>query len=100
MIEAFLSQIKNTATYPLVLKGNDKHNFHNRINDHVIFPIVTALLHCAPQLEIIDLSYNEMKDRAATKLAELLNKCVNLKQLSLGSNSIGAEECLQIKKAL
>ena len=49
-----------------------------------------ALGQC-PSLAHLDLSYNDIDDEGAGRLAAALGQCPSLAHLNLGSNDIGAE---------
>jgi Ran GTPase-activating protein (RanGAP) involved in mRNA processing and transport len=92
----------NMATQPhnLIIKGNEKQNFHNRVKADSLFPIVTVMKPIALNITIIDLRYNDLQDDGATKLCDLISSATNLKELNLRSNSIGVQGAKNIRSAL
>jgi len=99
--QAILTQFNNSSpTMDLIIRGNDKINFHQRIQDTTLFPIVTALKPFAQQIIIIDLSYNQIQDDGANKLGDLIKDAISLKVLILKSNSIGPTGAKSLRKAL
>tara|TARA_B110000285_G_scaffold197807_1_gene229772 strand:- start:998 stop:1204 length:207 start_codon:yes stop_codon:yes gene_type:complete len=56
----------------IVIQGNDKHNFNNRIEDQSLVALVASLEQFAIYIEDIDLRYNEITDEGANALAELI----------------------------
>ena len=56
----------------IVIYGNDKHNFNNRIEDQALVALVASLEQFAIYIEDIDLRYNEITDEGANALAELI----------------------------
>ena len=67
----------------IVIQGNDKHNFNNRIDDQALVALVAALEQFAIHIEDIDLRYNELTDEGANALAELIQKSPRLLGLNL-----------------
>ena len=67
----------------IVIQGNDKHNFNNRIEDQALVALVASLEQFAIYIEDIDLRYNEITDEGANALAELIQKSPRLLGLNL-----------------
>ena len=75
----------------IVIQGNDKHNFNNRIEDQALVALVASLEQFAIYIEDIDLRYNEITDEGANALAELIQKSPRLLGLNLQGNKIKSE---------
>jgi Ran GTPase-activating protein (RanGAP) involved in mRNA processing and transport len=75
----------------IVIQGNDKHNFNNRIEDQSLVALVASLEQFAIYIEDIDLRYNEITDEGANALAELIQKSPRLLGLNLQGNKIKSE---------
>ena len=56
----------------IVIQGNDKLNFNNRINDQALIAICSTLEKYAIYIEDIDLRYNEITDLGAKSLGDLI----------------------------
>ena len=75
----------------IVIQGNDKHNFNNRVNDQMLVALCAALEQFAIYIEDIDLRYNEITDEGANALSELISKSPRLLGLNLQGNKIKSE---------
>lgn len=67
----------------IVIQGNDKLNFTNRVNDNALIAICSTLEKYAIYIEDIDLRYNEITDLGAKSLADLICKSQRLLGLNL-----------------
>jgi hypothetical protein len=56
----------------LVIRGNDKLNFNNRLTDHGLIAICSTLEKYAIYIEDIDLRYNDITDIGAKALGDLI----------------------------
>lgn len=87
---AFITYLEQTYNQndriELTMKGNDKINFNNRINDHTLIAICSALDKYAIYIEDIDLRYNEISDVGAKALGDLLCRSQRLLGLNLQGN--------------
>lgn len=75
----------------IVIQGNDKLNFNNRINDHQLIAICSTLEKYAIYIEDVDLRYNEITDIGAKALGDLISKSQRLQGLNLQGNRIKSE---------
>lgn len=84
---AFVRYLEETSeendAIEIVIQGNDKLNFTNRINDKALIAICQTLEKYAIYIEDIDLRYNEITDVGAKALAELISKSPRLLGLNL-----------------
>lgn len=67
----------------IVIQGNDKLNFTNRVSDKALIAICSTLEQYAVYIEDIDLRYNELTDIGAKALAELICRSQRLLGLNL-----------------
>lgn len=92
---AFLQYLDETAeeneSIDIVIHGNDKMNFTNRVGEIDIIAIAETLSDYAIYIEDIDLRYNEIGDEAAKALAMLISKAERLLGLNLQGNAIDIE---------
>jgi hypothetical protein len=58
----------------IVIQGNDKLNFNNRLNDEQVMALCSSLEPFAMFIEDIDLRYNEISDTGARYLGELISR--------------------------
>ena len=56
----------------IVIQGNEKLNFNNRLNDEHVMALCSSLEPFAMFIEDIDLRYNEISDTGARYLGELI----------------------------
>ena len=78
-----------------VKKLKEIHVFQNVIRLEGMISIVTALQEC-PDLEIVDVSDNYVKEKAAQEIGILIQKCKKLKSLNLSDCNMEKEENEQI----
>ena len=88
------------ANLDLILRGNDKLNFKNRVKDTDLLVITTHLTTYGHFIEHIDLRYNQITDEGASYLAKLLKICPNIVTLNLEGNDIKSDGATQIADAL
>ena len=75
---AFMNYLERTIddveTIVLEVRGNDKRNFNNRLDDQAVILLAAALEPFAFYIVDIDLRFNEITDDGALALAELISK--------------------------
>ena len=73
---AFVRYLEETVdendAIEIVIQGNDKLNFTNRVNDKALIAICSTLEKYAIYIEDIDLRYNEITDIGVKALADLI----------------------------
>lgn len=84
----------------VVIQGNDKQNFGNRLSDTGLIALCSALESFAIYIEDIDLRYNEITDEGAQALADLIAKSPRLLGLNLQGNQIKSEGAQYLAEAL
>tara|TARA_B110000503_G_scaffold121878_1_gene185890 strand:+ start:320 stop:616 length:297 start_codon:yes stop_codon:yes gene_type:complete len=84
----------------LIIPGNDKYNFTNRIDDEQLAVLCGTLRPVAIYIVDIDLRYNKITDGGAKALAELISKAPRLLGLNLQGNSIKSEGAQYLAEAL
>ena len=84
---AFIKYLEETYdendALEIVIQGNDKLNFTNRITDNHLIAICSTLDRYAIYIEDIDLRYNDITDIGAKALGDLVNKSRRLLGLNL-----------------
>ena len=75
--------VEDNEALEVVIQGNDKHNFNNRVNDAALIALCAALDQFAIFIEDIDLRYNEITDEGAQALGDLISKSPRLLGLNL-----------------
>lgn len=92
---AFEKYLEETAdendALEIVIQGNDKLNFSNRVTDEALIAICATLSQYAIYIEDIDLRYNEITDNGAKALGDLISKSPRLLGLNLQGNRIKSE---------
>lgn len=84
----------------LIIKGNDKYNFHERVTDEQLELLTETLAGVAENLETVDLRYNKLTDKGAITLAKFFKYSPKISFLNLLGNSIGAPGAEQLALAL
>ena len=84
----------------IVIQGNDKLNFNNRMTDEGIIALCAALEPYAVYLEDIDLRYNEISDIGAKALGDLASRASRLLGLNLQGNKIKSEGAQYLAESL
>eukprot|EP00826_Nyctotherus_ovalis_P065312 TRINITY_DN9598_c0_g1_i5.p1 TRINITY_DN9598_c0_g1~~TRINITY_DN9598_c0_g1_i5.p1 ORF type:complete len:372 (+),score=97.59 TRINITY_DN9598_c0_g1_i5:104-1219(+) len=84
----------------LVIHGNDKHNFHQRVTDEHLVPLLATLSPGAEKIVKIDLRYNLLNDNGAKSFADFLKLTTSLTTLNLLGNDIGPAGAKEIAAAL
>jgi len=101
---AFVKYLEETEedndSIDLVIHGNDKENFNNRVKDIDLKPIVDVLEDFSVYVEDIDLKFNEIHDEGAQYLAQLIEKSERLLGLNLEGNSIEVNGARFLAEAL
>ncbi|KAJ3039897.1 hypothetical protein HDV00_011680 [Rhizophlyctis rosea] len=103
-IRSLRSTLENAVAngaYPehFKLNGNSTELRHTRISDDYLEILLTPM-RGGGFLRMLDLSYNEIGDKGAKLLGDLLKDDVQLEVLNLTSNNIGSEGAGAIAKAL
>ena len=93
--EAFVTYLEETLEendgLDLVIQGNDKYNFTNRIDDEQLLILCNTLRSVAIYISDIDLRFNKITDTGAKALADLISKAPRLLGLNLQGNAIKSE---------
>jgi hypothetical protein len=101
---AFVKYLEETEddneSIDLVIHGNEKENFNNRVKDIDLKPIVDVLQDYSIYVEDIDLRYNEIHDEGAQYLSQLIEKSERLLGLNLQGNSIDINGAQYLAEAL
>ncbi len=101
---AFEKYLEETAdendALEIVIQGNDKLNFNNRVNDQALIAICSTLENYAIYIEDIDLRYNEITDIGAKALGDLISKSPRLLGLNLQGNRIKSEGAQYLAESL
>ena len=102
--EAFVAYLEETYEdndgLDLVIQGNDKYNFTNRIDDAQLLVLCNTLRSVAIYIVDIDLRYNKITDAGAKALADLISKAPRLLGLNLQGNAIKSEGAQYLAEAL
>ena len=98
-VKRFLKTVAK-APFELVIHGNDKYNFHERITDHHLEPLLHAITPCTPCMTKIDLRYNLLTDAGIKILSEFLSHGKEVEYINLKGNSIGSAGAEQLAAAL
>lgn len=100
----FLGYLEDTVdssdSLDVIIPGNDKYNFNNRLKIQDIIAIVSVLRDYAFHIHHIDLRFNNMDDEAAKALSDLLKRSERLITLNLQGNTIGIEGAQAIAESL
>lgn len=91
---------KENEALEIVIQGNHKLNFNNRIDDQALIAICAAFDQFAIYIEDIDLRYNEITDQGAQALGDLISKSPRLLGLNLQGNKIKSEGAQYLAEAL
>jgi len=83
--------IEDNEALEIVIQGNDKYNFNNRVDDAALIALCASLEQFAIYIEDIDLRYNEITDEGAQALGDLISKSPRLLGLNLQGNKIKSE---------
>jgi len=101
-VTRFLTKISKSVTsgFELLIPGNDKYNFHERVTDEHLEFLCGALKPYAKYVTKIDLRYNLLTDKGIKCLSEFLKLATNVKYLNLLGNSVGAPGAEELAGAL
>ena len=84
---AFIRYLEETYdendSLEIIIQGNDKLNFSNRLTDEQMMALCSSLEPYAIYIEDIDLRYNEISDVGARYLAELISQSHRLLGLNI-----------------
>jgi NLR family CARD domain-containing protein 3 len=83
--------MEDNEALEIVIQGNDKHNFNNRVSDQALIALCSTLEQFAIYIEDIDLRYNDITDEGAQALADLISKSPRLLGLNIQGNKIKSE---------
>ena len=75
----------------LVIQGNDKFNFTDRVDDVQLKVICSTLERYAVYIEEVDLRFNKITDEGAKALGDLIQRSPKLAALNLQGNNIKSE---------
>ena len=85
--EAFCAYLEETydenESIELIIQGNDKYNFTNRVDDKQLIVLCQTLEKYAIYITEIDMRYNKITDHGAKALANLINRAPQLLGLNL-----------------
>lgn len=102
--EAFCAYLEETCEendgIDIVIQGNDKYNFTNRVDDKQLIVLCQTLERYAIYISDIDLRYNRITDHGAKALANLVGKAPRLLGLNLAGNNIKSEGAQYLAEAL
>ena len=87
-VKRAFEEIETNDQISLIIQGNFKLNFHDRIEDSDTEPLFKSLSPVVMNIEIIDLQYNHIGNIGAQCLASLLNDCRKLKSLNIQGNLV------------
>ncbi len=101
---AFIRYLEDTydenEALEIIIQGNDKLNFSNRVTDEALMALCAALEPFAIFIEDIDLRYNEITDTGARYLGDLLSRSHRLLGLNLKGNRLKSTGAQIIAEAL
>ena len=84
---AFIRYLEETYdendSLEIIIQGNDKLNFSNRLSDEQVMALCTSLEPYAMFIEDIDLRYNEISDTGARYLGDLISQSHRLLGLNI-----------------
>jgi NLR family CARD domain-containing protein 3 len=101
---AFVSYLEKTYDendhIDIVIHGNHKYMFSDRITDNQLMVICATLDRYALFIEDVDLRYNQITDVGAKALGDLISKSPRLLGLNLQGNHIKSEGAQYLAEAL
>ena len=92
--------VEDNEALEVVIQGNDKHNFNNRLDDKGLIALCATLEQFAIYIEDIDLRFNEITDEGAQALGDLISKSPRLLGLNLQGNQIKSDGAQYLAEAL
>ena len=102
--DAFITYLEETYdendSIDIVICGNHKYSFTDRITDDHLIVMCSTLERYAIHIEEIDLRYNEITDIGARALGDLISKSVRLLNLNLMGNLIKSEGAQYLAESL
>ena len=102
--DAFIQYLEETydenESIDIVIHGNHKYMFTDRITDDHLILICNTLERYAIHIEEIDLRYNHITDIGARALGNLISKSVRLLNLNLMGNQIKSEGAQYLAESL
>ena len=102
--DAFIQYLEETYdendSIDIVIHGNHKYMFTDRITDDHLIVICSTLQRYAIHIEEIDLRYNSITDIGARALGDLISKSVRLLNLNLMGNAIKSEGAQYLAESL
>ena len=102
--DAFLQYLEHSydenESLEIILPGNHKYMFTDRINDNHLIVICKTLERYALYIEDIDLRYNEITDLGARMLGDLIKGSHRLFNLNLMGNHIKSNGAQYVAKSL
>jgi hypothetical protein len=102
--DAFIQYLEETYdendSIDIVIHGNHKYMFTDRITDDHLIVICSTLQRYAIHIEEIDLRYNTITDIGARALGDLISKSVRLLNLNLMGNMIKSEGAQYLAESL
>ncbi len=102
--DAFIQYLEETYdendSIDIVIHGNHKYMFTDRINDDHLIVICNTLARYAIHIDEIDLRYNTITDVGARALGDLISKSVRLLNLNLMGNQIKSEGAQYLAESL
>ena len=102
--DAFIQYLEETYdendAIDIVIHGNHKYMFTDRITDDHLIVICSTLQRYAIHIEEIDLRYNQITDVGARALGDLISKSIRLLNLNLAGNSIKSEGAQYLAESL
>jgi len=84
----------------IVIPGNDKFNFTNRITDTQLIVICSTLERYSIYIDEVDLRYNQITDVGAKALGDLISNSRRLGGLNVQGNNIKSEGAQYLAEAL
>lgn len=84
----------------LVIHGNDKYNFHARVTDEQLVPLLAILNPVSETITRIDFRYNLITDTGANTLSEFIKLTKNITYLNLLGNGISSTGAKELAAAL
>jgi Ran GTPase-activating protein (RanGAP) involved in mRNA processing and transport len=91
---------KKKEELDVVIRGNDKYNFHDRVTDEQLELLVDTLKPRPLTVLSVDLRFNHISDKGAIALATFLKEAKNIGAVNLHGNSIGSQGAEQLAQAL
>lgn len=101
---AFVMYLEDTIdendNLEVVIQGNDRLNFSNRLDDKQLAVLASVLDSYAVYIEDIDVRFNEITDAGAQALGNLIRKSPRLLGLNLQGNKVKSDGAQYLAQAL